>query len=197
MVINWANWISFVRIVTAFVAAYLIIHGLNSVTAIAASVLLGIGVLMDVFDGRVARRGGYAHSSGKIVDNYADHILANVTWIAMAFSGMVSAWVPIIFVTRETVVDGLRQIGKMSRDIKATEDVKSPNLEWISSHRLMRFLTGLLKIVSWWGLIVSFVYGLELYIEIIVWLTVAICLIRAIPALQSNWDHFAFVKFKR
>lgn len=197
MRVNLANLVSLMRIITAFIAAYFIIRGLDEITAIAASILLGIGVLMDVFDGRIARRAGYAHSSGKIVDNYADHILANVTWIAMAFSQMVSVWVPIIFVTREAFVDGLRQVGKMSMGIKATEDVKSSNLEWISSHRLMRFLIGLLKMVSWWGLIVQSVYGFEFFIEAIVWLTVAICLIRAIPAIHANWEYFVFVKFKK
>ena len=70
--------------------------------------LLIILFLLDWFDGYVARLRNEATELGAVLDIALDRSVENVLWITFTYLGMVPLWVPIVFLIRSFVVDGIR-----------------------------------------------------------------------------------------
>ena len=90
----------------------LILVGLLFVPSFAAG-LLGVGLLvvlylMDWFDGYIARLRNEVTEMGAVLDVALDRAVENILWISFMYFGMVPLWVPIVFLIRSFVVDGVR-----------------------------------------------------------------------------------------
>jgi CDP-diacylglycerol--glycerol-3-phosphate 3-phosphatidyltransferase len=73
-----------------------------------ALVLLPILYLMDWFDGYVARSKNQVSDLGSVLDIAIDRVVENVLWIVFAHQYRVPVWIPILFIIRSFVIDGLR-----------------------------------------------------------------------------------------
>lgn len=69
-----------------------------------------IAALTDALDGYLARRFKWVSNFGKFWDPLADKLLINSTLFAFSSSQLnfVPIWIPIIFLARDLIVDGLR-----------------------------------------------------------------------------------------
>lgn len=90
--------------------------GTNSVKGlswnyIAALVLFLSAAISDMVDGHLARKNNEITNFGKLFDPIADKILINSVIIIFAVQGIIPILIPIIFVLRDTFVDGLRILG--------------------------------------------------------------------------------------
>ena len=170
-----------------------------------AVVMTVIVFYMDALDGYVARKFGVESDFGALFDITGDRIVEHVYWIFFTAVGMVSIWVPIIFISRSFSVDTIRSVA-FSKEGKTPFGEKSMMRSdltlFLTAGRFMRGLYGVMKVFTFFllgtilvleadtGLLTShlpggFLPALRLFATACVWLTTALCLVRGIPVL---WD---------
>ena len=74
---------------------------------IAAGLFL-IASVTDFLDGYIARKKNLVTDFGKVMDAIADKILVNGVLIILAYQGFISVAVPVIIITRDTIVDSIK-----------------------------------------------------------------------------------------
>ena len=67
-----------------------------------------IASLTDYLDGNIARRQNMVTDTGKLLDAIADKVLVNSVLIIFAVRGFLPAFVPIIYIFRDEVVNALK-----------------------------------------------------------------------------------------
>ena len=72
---------------------------------IIAGFLFIIASLTDMIDGRIARKYKMVTDLGKMLDAIADKILVNSVLIILATSGFIHPIIPVIIISRDTIVD--------------------------------------------------------------------------------------------
>jgi CDP-diacylglycerol--glycerol-3-phosphate 3-phosphatidyltransferase len=207
-----ANIITLTRIALAI--ATLIMFRMGFYFRIAAVLTTVLVFYMDALDGYIARKLGVASDFGALFDITGDRIVEHVYWIFFTALGMVSIWVPIIFVSRSFSVDTVRSVafskeGKTPFGEKSM--MRSPFTLFLTSSRLMRGIYGFMKVFTFvlLGFILAVQAGpavlnrylpsefpsdLMLFTTVCVWITTALCLVRGIPVL---WDgrYYLFDKY--
>lgn len=73
-----------------------------------AGVLFLIASITDFLDGYIARSENLVTDFGKVMDAIADKILVNGILIILAYQGFISILVPILIITRDTIVDAIK-----------------------------------------------------------------------------------------
>ena len=206
-----ANIITLIRIFLSIVV--IIMFQLGFYWGLAALLLTILVFYMDSLDGYVARKLGVASEFGALFDITGDRIVEHVYWIFFTAMGMVSIWVPIIFISRSFLVDTVRNVA-FSKEGKTPFGEKSMMRSdftlFLTSSRFMRGFYGIIKVVVFLllGSILvlqageasmtawaseAFINDLNVFTQFIVWLTVALNLIRGLPVL---WDgqYYLFAK---
>lgn len=77
---------------------------------IICGVLFIIASVSDFLDGKIARKRNIVTDFGKVMDAIADKILVNAVLIIMACEGIIPVIIPVVIVTRDTVVDCIKMI---------------------------------------------------------------------------------------
>lgn len=204
-----ANLITVGRLILLFVVIWMIYVG--NVQVIEACMILIIVVFAsDGLDGWVARKRGSTSPFGAVFDIAGDRIVENVLWVIFADLDLIPVWVPLMVLTRGFLVDGLRSLS-YAEGMTAFGDqnmMRSPISQWLTAGRFMRglfgwaksagfvFLTGL---VAWNsmdtdGTVIGSLYsvaGLRWFGWTLVWVAVALTVIRAIPVFV---DSIAFIR---
>lgn len=197
------NIVTLTRIGLAIVT--LVLFSMGFYFRAVAVVLTVIVFYMDALDGYVARKFGVESDFGALFDITGDRIVEHVYWIFFTAQGMVSIWVPIIFISRSFLVDTVRSVA-FSKEGKTPFGEKSMMRSrvtlFLTAGRFMRGFYGVMKVLTFFllgtilaleadpGLLLShlpgeFMPGLRLFTTVCVWLTTALCLVRGIPVL---WD---------
>lgn len=200
-----ANIITLTRIFLSIVV--IMMFQLGFYWGLAALFLTLLVFYMDSLDGYVARKLGVASEFGALFDITGDRIVEHVYWIffAVTLKDVVSIWVPIIFISRSFLVDTVRNVA-FSKEGKTPFGEKSMMRSdftlFLTSSRFMRGFYGIIKVVVFilLGSILvlktgeasltewaseAFVNNLNVFTQFVVWLTVALNLIRGLPVL---WD---------
>ena len=73
-------------------------------------VLFIIASLTDMIDGKIARKYNMVTDLGKMLDAIADKILVNSVLIILATSGFIHPIIPVIIISRDTIVDIIKMI---------------------------------------------------------------------------------------
>lgn len=123
---NLPNKISLTRIIIAIVIillltfpfhfvgidfpVYLIKNVQLDLRYIIAGVLFIIACLSDFVDGRIARKRHLVTDLGKFLDAIADKILVNSVLVIFAANGMVSPFIAVVVIARDTIVDAIRMM---------------------------------------------------------------------------------------
>lgn len=81
-----------------------------SLKYIIAGILFLIGCLTDFIDGYIARKYNMVTELGKMLDAIADKILVNSVLIILAAQGIIHPLIPVIIVSRDTIVDIIKMI---------------------------------------------------------------------------------------
>lgn len=204
-----ANLITVGRLILLFIVIWMIYVG--NVQVIEACMFLIIVVFAsDGLDGWVARKRGSTSPFGAIFDIAGDRIVENVLWVVFADLGLIPVWIPLMVLTRSFLVDGLRSLSYAEGMTAFGEQnmMRSPITQWLTAGRFMRglfgwaksagfvFLTGL---VAWNsldtdGTVIGSIYSvsaLRWFGWALVWLAVALTIVRAIPVFV---DSIAFVR---
>lgn len=164
-----------------------------------ALVLLPILFLMDWFDGYVARQQNQVTGLGSVLDIAIDRVVENVLWIVFASQQRVPVWIPILFIVRSFLVDGLRGYA-LARGHSAFGMMHSRWGRFLVASRFMRGLYGLVKAGAFCALTMvaafqalgeavwdnwSWLRWLEFFL---VYLATGLCICRGVPVMLDIRD---------
>jgi len=161
-------------------------------------VLLGVLFLLDWLDGVVARQRRQTTDLGAVLDIALDRTVENVLWIAFMHLDLVAFWVPVAFLVRSFVVDGIRGVALASGK-PGFSMMHTPWGRFLVASRFMRGFYGQAKAAAFACLWLTHALALQdpqylaslkpLY-QGLVWLTVSLCLLRGIPVLLDGRLYF-------
>lgn len=135
---NLPNKITMVRIALAVIVLGLLMFpygslGINvpvykvgtnvtiSLNYIIAGVLFVIASVTDFLDGNIARKNNLVTDFGKVMDAIADKVLVNGVLIILAYNGNIPLIIPVVIITRDTVVDSIKMVaGKKGNVVAAS-----------------------------------------------------------------------------
>ena len=106
---NLPNMLTVGRIFMIPLFVWLLYDGDPWYSVMAASVFT-VAAITDVVDGFLARRWNMITVTGKLLDPMADKLIVAAALIMMVRLGRVPAWIVIILLSREFIVNGLRQV---------------------------------------------------------------------------------------
>jgi CDP-diacylglycerol---glycerol-3-phosphate 3-phosphatidyltransferase len=160
--------------------------------------LLIVLFLLDWFDGYVARLRHEVTELGSVLDIALDRSVENILWITFMYLGLVPLWVPLIFLIRSFVVDGIRGVA-LTQGKSGFGMMQSSLGRFLVASRFMRALYGLAK-----GVIFSLLYftwalaykdpniliTLHPLNQSLIFFTTALCIIRGLPVIQEGRSLF-------
>ncbi|MGQ9688343.1 MAG: CDP-alcohol phosphatidyltransferase family protein [Desulfobaccales bacterium] len=194
-----ANCITLVRLPILFVVLAILLVSVTRFWQLVGLGLLVLLFLMDWLDGAVARRRREATELGAVLDIALDRTIENVLWIAFMRLELVPFWVPVVFLVRSFVVDGIRGVA-LSRGKPGFSMMHSPSGRFLVASRFMRGFYGLAKVVTFAFLWLTHALALDnpqvlvtlkpVY-QGLIWLTVGLCLLRGVPVFLDGRLFFA------
>jgi CDP-diacylglycerol--glycerol-3-phosphate 3-phosphatidyltransferase len=166
--------------------------------------LLGLGLLiilylMDWFDGYVARLRNEVTEMGAVLDIALDRAVENILWITFMYLGMVPLWVPIVFLIRSFIVDGIRGAA-LAQGKSGFGMMHSPVGRFLVASRFMRAFYGLAKAVVFCVLYLTQILALEnpkILVTLqplnqgLIFLAVGLCILRGIPVVLDGRVYFS------
>jgi CDP-diacylglycerol--glycerol-3-phosphate 3-phosphatidyltransferase len=189
-----ANCITLARLPLLFVVLGILLGSVARRWQLLGLGLLGVLFLMDWLDGLVARRRREATELGAVLDIALDRTVENVLWVAFMHLDLVPFWVPVVFLVRSFVVDGIRGVA-LSRGKPGFSMMHTSYGRFLVASRFMRGFYGLAKVATFAFLWLTHVLALEdphylfslqpIY-QTLIWLTVGLCFIRGIPVLLDG-----------
>ncbi len=191
-----ANAITLARFPLLIIIAVLLYLPSAGARLAAAGLLVAI-IIMDSLDGIVARARHEESVLGSLLDIMADRAVELVLWVCYADLGLIPVAIPIIYIIRGTVVDGLRNIhvGEGTAPFKVMRTAVG---RWLVVSPAMRTGYAISKLLSFSGLAVAHalaVYAAQgavraeavetvrLVFLVSSWISVAFCLARGIPVV--------------
>jgi len=178
-----ANLITLARFPLLLAWVTLLTWGSAGARLFGAGVLL-LGLLLDTVDGIVARRRGEASLLGSVLDIAADRAYELVVWVSFAALGMIPVAVPIIVIVRTTLTDALRSVG-VAGGVAPLAQHRPGLSRLLVSSSWGRIGYSTAKVMAFMGLaMLEALPGaapLRASIEGIVWIAVALCVVRGLP----------------
>jgi CDP-diacylglycerol--glycerol-3-phosphate 3-phosphatidyltransferase len=90
-----------------------------SLVSIICFLLFTIASLTDYLDGYLARKNNQVTTFGKFIDPIADKLIVNTALLLLTSSGDLSVIVPIIMISRDTIVDAIRMVAVSNNKVLA------------------------------------------------------------------------------
>ena len=193
-----ANVITLVRLPLLVVVLGILLYAVTWRWQMLGMGLLGLLFLLDWLDGVVARRRRQTTDLGAVLDIALDRTVENVLWIAFMSLNLVSFWVPVIFLVRSFLVDGIRGVA-LTRGKGGFSMMHTPWGRFLVASRFMRAFYGVAKGVTFAFLWFTHALVLENPRHLasltplcqgLVWLTVGLCIIRGLPVLLDGRLYF-------
>jgi phosphatidylglycerophosphate synthase len=184
-----ANWITLSRF-PLLLAIVLILYFGSPDVQLAGAALLFTGLMLDTVDGLVARRTGSTSLLGSVLDIATDRAYELVLWMCFADLDLIPAAIPVIVVVRTTLTDALRSLG-VGSGTAPFDQHRSALGRFLVASPWMRTGYSVGKVATFCGLALAqplpetvsatAIAGLQ----VVAWLTVAVCLARGLPVLAS------------
>jgi CDP-diacylglycerol--glycerol-3-phosphate 3-phosphatidyltransferase len=161
---------------------------------LAGLALLIVLFLMDWFDGYVARLRNEVTEIGAVLDIALDRSVENILWLTFMYLGLVPLWVPIVFLIRSFVVDGVRGVA-LARGKSGFGMMHSSLGRFLVASRFMRALYGLAKGVIFGLLYLTWALALKnpnILITLhplnqgLILFTTGLCIMRGLPVILDG-----------
>jgi CDP-diacylglycerol--glycerol-3-phosphate 3-phosphatidyltransferase len=158
---------------------------------LASALLIVALILMDTFDGLVARWRREETLLGSAIDIAADRAVEIVLWVMFAYLRVISLAIPLTFVIRGALTDSIRNVA-LRYGLSAHGMMRSKWGRWLVASPAMRSGYALVKALSFVLLAVALAlrtggYEIGRSVWIVAsafsWVALAICLARGIPVL--------------
>lgn len=156
-----------------------------------AAPLIIVLILLDTFDGVVARRRGQTSLLGSVLDIAADRTVEFLMWVVYADLDLVPIIFPLIVLARGVFVDAIRAVAP-SKGLTPFDIVRSRLGRFLVKSPWLRTPYGVAKALAFSSLAVA--HGLRaanspalstvsLVAQVFAWLALAFCLVRGVPVL--------------
>ena len=203
-----ANLLTILRMILCVIAIEFLFSGRPEL-ALTAFFMTLLVIILDGLDGVVARAYNEQSKFGSVFDIIGDRVVENLYWIAFACLTWVAVWVPMVVVARGIITDGLRSIA-LSKGYTAFGNdtmMKNKIFHFLTASRFSRAVYGAAKVLAFLAVIIANIPNIEfldimtleqyewyemiqpnliLTANILVYITVAMCLIRGIPVLIES-----------
>lgn len=203
-----ANLLTILRMILAVLAIQFLFSG-NPSLCITSVFLTLFVIVLDGLDGIVARALNEQSKFGSVFDILGDRVVENLYWIAFAVIGWVGVWVPMVVVTRGILTDGLRSIA-LSQGYTAfgsSTMMQNKFCHFLTASRFSRAVYGVAKTLVFLMLIIAYCPNLEYYdpmsiqgfllfskfqpiliniADVLVYITVGMCIVRGLPVLFES-----------
>ena len=203
-----ANLLTILRMILAVIAVEFVFSG-RPEHCFSAVIITLIVIVLDGLDGMVARALNESSKFGSVFDILGDRVVENLYWIAFAVVGWVGAWVPMVVVARGIITDGLRSIALAQgyTAFGSSTMMKNHVYHFLTASRFSRALYGTAKALAFLIVIVAYVPNLQFFdamsvdlfvkftyyqpmlikiADTLVYITVAMCVIRGIPVILES-----------
>jgi CDP-diacylglycerol--glycerol-3-phosphate 3-phosphatidyltransferase len=160
--------------------------------------LLIILFVMDWFDGYVARLRNEVTELGAVLDIALDRAVENILWIAFMQLGLVPLWVPVVFLVRSFVVDGIRGAA-LAKGKSGFGMMHSFWGRFLVASRFMRALYGLVKCTTFCFLWLthalalknpSLAQNLHFINQFLILFSASLCILRGVPVILDGRLYF-------
>jgi phosphatidylglycerophosphate synthase len=190
-----ANIVTLMRFPLLFVFVAFLYTG-NATIQIWSVPFIVVILMLDMFDGMIARLRGEVSLLGSVLDIATDRSLEIILWVVFAHLGLIPIVIPIIVITRGTTVDAVRAIG-MRNGKAAFDQVKHPISRFLVSSRWMRNSYGVVKTAAFTLLTLSLglqtlesqwytpTYNTALVFS---WVSILFTIVRGLPVLIEGYD---------
>ncbi len=203
-----ANLLTILRMLLAVIAVEFIFTGKPEMCFSAVIITLFV-IILDGLDGMAARALNETSKFGSVFDILGDRVVENLYWITFAVVGWVGAWVPMVVVTRGIITDGLRSIALAQGYTAFGSSTMMQNkfLSFLTASRFSRAVYGFAKALAFLFVIIAYVPNLQFFdmmsvnsfarfayiqniliniADTLVYITVAMCIIRGIPVIIES-----------
>lgn len=137
-------------------------------------VIFIVASITDYFDGRIARSKKLITTFGKFADPIADKLLVNTIFLLLASDGKINIIIPIIMISRDTIVDAIKMSAASKRVVVAAS--KLGKLKTVSQMIALCFLLvnnfpfsvlgiDLATILAWIATVISVISGIDYFIK--------------------------------
>ncbi|MGB9824860.1 MAG: CDP-alcohol phosphatidyltransferase family protein [Candidatus Hydrothermia bacterium] len=191
---NIPNLISILRIILSFLTLYLLDLGRYGSTMVAC-VLIVFVIFTDFLDGFLARKLKVESEIGAILDIMGDRIVEFIFWIYFASKGLISFWFPVIVVSRDVIVDTVRQ-SAFRQGIKPYEMHTNKIAKFIVTSGYFRTGYALAKAFAFTllGIDLLTIHGkLNFNVHPVAlafsWTALIICILRGLPVILEAWPY--------
>jgi len=185
-----ANLITLSRIPVLALIIFLLYQPTATPRFIAAPLIILL-IVMDSFDGVVARKRGETSLLGSVLDIAADRTVEFLLWVVFAHLRLISIIFPLIVLTRGTFVDAVRAVAP-SKGLSPFEMMRSRVGRFLVKSPWLRTPFAIAKAVAFFFL--ELTHGLaaagspalatvNVIAQVCAWLALVICLLRGIPVL--------------
>ena len=139
---------------------------------------------------------------GAVLDVALDRSVENILWLTFMYLAMVPLWVPMVFLLRSFIVDGIRGVA-LVRGISGFGMMHTPVGKFLVASRFMRAFYGLAKAVAFCFLYLTHALALKYPLaplalhplnQGLILLAVALCVIRGVPVLLDGRIYFGAPK---
>jgi len=189
-----ANIVTFSRIVILIVLAFVIQTDIFWVR-LACFILIPVIFYMDSLDGFLARRLNCASKLGAVLDVAGDRIVENVLWVLLAYLKVIPVWIPVIVLVRGFMTDGFRSVA-LANGFTTFAMMKSRLGWWLVASPLSRSSYAILKALLFtvgigiWSFNFGEVAWLTVTFNILLYLTLALCLVRGFYTIKECLKSF-------
>ena len=137
-------------------------------------VIFIVASITDYFDGRIARSKKLITTFGKFADTIADKLLVNTIFLLLASDGKINIIIPIIMISRDTIVDAIKMSAASKQVVVAAS--KLGKLKTVSQMIALCFLLvnnfpfsvlgiDLATILAWIATVISVISGIDYFIK--------------------------------
>ena len=137
-------------------------------------VIFIVASITDYFDGRIARSKKLITTFGKFADPIADKLLVNTIFLLLASDGKINIIIPIIMISRDTIVDAIKLSAASKQVVVAAS--KLGKLKTVSQMIALCFLLvnnfpfsvlgiDLATILAWIATVISVISGIDYFIK--------------------------------
>ena len=156
-----------------------------------AAPLIILLIMMDSFDGAIARKRGEASVLGSVLDIAADRAVEYVMWVVFAHLNLISVIFPLIVLMRGTFVDAVRAVAP-SKGLSPFEMMRSPVGRFLVKSPWLRTPYAVAKAAAFFFLALTHsliaagspaLFTVSVIARVCIWLALLLCLLRGIPVL--------------
>lgn len=133
-----------------------------------------IAAITDFLDGHIARKKNLVTTFGKFIDPIADKLIVNTVLLLLAWNHEISIIVPIIMISRDTIVDAIRLVASQNNVVlaasllgKAKTMTQMIAIGLLLLHNLIFEALGIPmdQILIWLATIISVISGIEYFMK--------------------------------